>query len=176
MSPYQSGFRRGDSTSLLLFSSGTPADVCSWLRQSYCNGLYDFRKALDTVWHAGLLQKLSDAGWQPLPMVHRLHQITPAVCGSWMFPFISWNASCWSTARFCPWPHSIHPLHKFYHLCYQNFLLTVLLTTPAPLLLPLHRSLCKNHCNVMLIRCIAGQSFTSCLYTQKNCFNAVPPP
>ena len=51
-----------------------------------------------------------------------------------------------------------------------NFLLTVLLTTPAQLRLPLHRSLFKHHCNLMLIRCIAGQSFTSCLFTQTKLF------
>ena len=33
--------------------------------------------------------------------------------------------------------------------------------------MPLHRSLFNNHCNLMLIRCIAGQSFTSWLFTQK---------
>ena len=122
LSPYQPGFRRGDSTSLQLFR------VVHQLMSAVDTGkataivFYDFRKAFDTVWHAGLLLEAVWCWnwWQPLPMVHRLHQVMPAACGSWLFRFISWNASCWSIARFCPWPHSIHPLHKFYHLCYQT--------------------------------------------------------
>ena len=62
LSPFQSGFRRGDSTSLQLFR------VVHQLMSAVDSGkatamvFYDFRKAFDTVWHAGLLQKLSDAG------------------------------------------------------------------------------------------------------------------
>ena len=62
LSPFQSGFRRGDSTSLQLFR------VVHQLMSEVDSGqvaaavFYDFRKAFDTVWHAGLLQKLSDAG------------------------------------------------------------------------------------------------------------------
>ena len=102
LSPYQSGFRRGDSTTLQLFRVVHQPMSAVDSGKATAMVFYDFRKAFDTVWHAGLLQKLSDAG----------------IDGSLYRWFTDYIRS--RHARFCPWPHSIHPLHKFYHICYQT--------------------------------------------------------
>ena len=64
LSPFQSGFRRGGSTSLQLFRVVHHGQLMSAVDSGKATVMvfYDFRKAFDTVWQAGLLQKLSDAG------------------------------------------------------------------------------------------------------------------
>ena len=62
LSEFQSGFRRGDSTSLQLFRVVHQLMSAVDLGKATAMVFYDFRKAFDTVWHAGLLQKLSNAG------------------------------------------------------------------------------------------------------------------
>lgn len=64
LSPYQSGFRRGDSSSLQLFRLMQQAMSAVDDGKVVAAVFYDIRKAFDSVWHLGLLQKLSDSGIQ----------------------------------------------------------------------------------------------------------------
>ena len=61
MSPVQSGFRKGDSTSLQL--TRIVQQICQHRDESALAGIccFDLAKAFDTVWHRGLLAKLKHA-------------------------------------------------------------------------------------------------------------------
>ena len=62
ISPFQSGFRRGDSAPLQLFRLTTELFAAVDSRAVAAAVFYDFKKAFDSVWHRALIGKLFSAG------------------------------------------------------------------------------------------------------------------
>ena len=62
ISPFQSSFRRGDSTPLQLFRLSTEFFAALDSRAVAAAVFYDFKKAFDSVWHRALIGKLFSAG------------------------------------------------------------------------------------------------------------------
>ena len=62
ISPFQSGFRRGDSAPLQLFRLTTELFTALDSRAVAAAVFYDFKKAFDSVWHLALIGKLFSAG------------------------------------------------------------------------------------------------------------------
>ena len=62
ISPFQSGFRRGDSAPLQLFRLTTELFTALDSRAVAAAVFYDFKKAFDSVWHRALIGKLFSAG------------------------------------------------------------------------------------------------------------------
>ena len=62
ISPFQSGFRRGDSAPLQLFLLTTELFAAVDSRAVAAAVFYDFKKMFDSVWHRALIGKLFSAG------------------------------------------------------------------------------------------------------------------
>ena len=62
ISPFQAGFRRGDSAPLQLFRLTTELFTALDSRAVAAAVFYDFKKAFDSVWHRALIGKLFSAG------------------------------------------------------------------------------------------------------------------
>ena len=115
LSDFQSGFKRGDGTTLQLTRI-----VQQWseaVDEFHYVGVvfFDLKKAFDRVWHKGLLAKLHRAGvrdtalkWFASFLSGRRQAVTvddiAAVC----------HSPCWCAPRSHPEPTSIHSIHERY--------------------------------------------------------------